>query len=1402
MAGLLALGLLWFSNGAVRAQTITNWDGGDGDWFTGSWSAGTPTSGSEAVILGDNSSDTVFGSGPNVTISSGSAAASDAFVGYGSSLTVSNGASLTAANAVEIYEGSVLTLKSGATLSAPILDVDDNAIAYLVGNTSAVQVLDLFGGATVYVGIDPVTGASGNAETLQAIQGTGNIILGTGTILTVNQSSADTNSVYYLASFAGVISGAGGLNVVTGGTIDAQLTLSGVNTYTGATTIGTNATLFLSGSGSIASSQSVSINTGGVLDISGLTSGTTIQNLSGDTTGTIALGVNTLTDQLSASNTFGGLIGGSGGFATEGTGTLTFDQTAANSYTGATAIGTGTTLVLGAASSIATSSAVTVNGALDISAGAQSINDLTGSGSVFLGAQTLTVTTATGASDVFSGSIADGGASNGTGGSLAVAGGGTEILSGTNTYTGATGISGTAILQLGDGGTTGSLGAGTISIGSGSGLAFDHSSGTSFTLGNTISSADDTGSILQEGGNTILNGNLSGFTGNISVTGGTLEVDSTGANALAAAAAVTVSDSILQGTGSIAGSVTVNNGGTLAAGTSLATGTLTIGTLVLTSGSTVVVREVSGTSHDSFSITNATLGGTGEITTLDFALTGATNFSTANALNAVSGTTTTGSFSNIALSGSGDLTVSAANDFGGVITVDSPATLTLAASGSISAASAVAVNGTLDISAGAQTLNNLSGSGSVLLGSQILTVENSGTNTFSGSISGNGGVGNLVIGGTGTFILSGTNTYSGGTTIGGTATLQVGDGTHTGSLGTGSVDIYPNATVAFDGNANTPLIVNNLLIGTGQLIQQSGITVIDGGSNLNYTGTTTVSGGILEIDSAIPVSEAFGSSTINVTGGTLQGTGSLAGNVNVSGGTLGAGTISTPGTLHIAGNLTMTSNSNAVFRVNSGSSDLVVVNGNATIAGNASFYVSGVTIRPGTSANVMEITGTETGTFNVSSVLGNALLYTSVWDAATHYLQMDASEGSFIGFASGGNQAAVATNLNSLVSNGGNTINPLGLSVINYLNTLTRTQLSAALSQMSPTSMASMPAVVLASSDNVDEALSARMGALRAGSTGLTVQNLNLGPNTDFDSSYLLADNSDTAPIGYNPIPFNFLASTPDNRWGTFISGLGTSGQVNDAAEPGYNYYSGGFQAGIDYRLFPSLTVGIAGGYQHGQTDFNQSDSTISTDTGNLQLYSTWHDQSGDWAAGNIGGAYDWFDSKRESLDGTADAKPEGTEINSMLQVGRDFTRNNWTMTPSLGLLYNRTMLDGYSENGSLTPLTVDSHDLDSLRTRLGFRLANQFTVGAGAIPIQPYVEAGWQHEYLNQDEAFDARFASGAGGLFSVTGRNVGSDSATFGFGVSALFSPSITAAISYFGQGNSDYLENDIEGTLRYMF
>lgn len=180
-------------------------------------------------------------------------------------------------------------------------------------------------------------------------------------------------------------------------------------------------------------------NAGGTVDISGLTSGgMTSGSIEG--AGSYVLGANTLTTgSLNTSTQIDGIISGTGGLTKIGTGTLT--MTGTNTYAGATTISAGT-LAISGVGSISSSSVVAVDATFDISASSVPFNAITtlagsSSGIVNMGGNGLVIT---------NGSTEFAGVIQGTGG-LEIAGG-TQTLTGINTYSNPTQIDAGATLAL------------------------------------------------------------------------------------------------------------------------------------------------------------------------------------------------------------------------------------------------------------------------------------------------------------------------------------------------------------------------------------------------------------------------------------------------------------------------------------------------------------------------------------------------------------------------------------------------------------------------------------------------------------------------------------------------------------------------------------------------------------------------------------------------------------------------------------------------------------------------------------------------------------------------------------------------------------------------------------------
>jgi len=167
-------------------------------------------------------------------------------------------------------------------------------------------------------------------------------------------------------------------------------------------------------------------------------------------------------------------------------------------------------------------------------------------------------------------------------------------------------------------------------------------------------------------------------------------------------------------------------------------------------------------------------------------------------------------------------------------------------------------NATLALSYGtavATVLDNLGNqtiSAPVVLNSnaamEVISPNSTDTLTFSGPITSQGvSTTGINIQGTGTVVLSGNNTYAGATTISAVAaTLQIGAGGATGTLGTNTGLMTDNGTLAFDVTGNT--VLNNQISGQGNLTQNSpvGSDLLVNGTNY-YSGNTSILSGTLSL---------------------------------------------------------------------------------------------------------------------------------------------------------------------------------------------------------------------------------------------------------------------------------------------------------------------------------------------------------------------------------------------------------------------------------------------------------------------------------------------------------------------------------------------------------------------------
>ncbi len=559
--------------------------------------------------------------------------------------------------------------------------------------------------------------------------------------------------------------------------------------------------------------------------------------------------------------------------------------------------------------------------------------------------------------------------------SLIKQGAGTLILNAENTYTGGTTISdGTLVATNVD-----ALGSGDVTDDATLEL------NTGGTFDNAISGS---GQVVKSGDETLTLSGTNTYSGGTLISGGTLvasNVEALGTGDVTDNAVLELNtggdfDNAISGSGQVEksgdGTLTLSGSNTYTGGT-----TINDGTLIATSVDALGSGDVTD---------NATLalntGGTFD--------------------NTISGS------GKVEKSGDDALTLSGANSYTGG-TLISGGTL-IASNVEALGTGDVTNNATLELNTGGDFTNNISGSGQVVKsGDETLTL--SGSNTYTGGTTINDGTlvatsvdalgsgdvtdnATLALNTGGTFdntisgsgkveksgddalTLSGANSYTGGTLISG-GTLVA---SNVEALGSG--DVTDNATLAL----NTGGTFDNTISGSGKVEKSGDDALTLSGAN-SYTGGTLISGGTLVASNV----EALGSGDVTDnatlalnTGGTfdntisgsgqvvksgddvltLSGSNTYTGGTTISGGTLIASNVDALGTGDVTNDATLELNTGGDFTNNISGNGQVVKSGDDTLTFSGSnTYTGGTLISSGTLvANDVNALGTGDVTDNAT----------------------------------------------------------------------------------------------------------------------------------------------------------------------------------------------------------------------------------------------------------------------------------------------------------------------------------------------------------------------------------------------------------------------------------------------------
>lgn len=533
----------------------------------------------------------------------------------------------------------------------------------------------------------------------------------------------------------------------------------------------------------------------------------------------------------------------------------------------------------------------------------------------------------------------------------------------------------------------------------------------------------------------------------------------------------------------------------------------------------------------------------------------------------------------------------------------------------------------------------------------------------------------------------------------------------------GYIDV--GSTLVFQANA-THLVADEIA-GAGAL-NKTGSGILNITSANLYTGPTTVLQGTLNVNGSLV------SPTIVQAFARLGGTGSVGpGTIN---GIIAPG--NSIGSLTFNGNYVQNPGSVYEVEINAaGQSDRVIVNGAAQINGGVVRVLAenGV-YRAGTSYTILTATGGVSGQYDSSEGAIPGFFVTQLlYQPNSVLLQLIRNNFEINGLTF--NQTQVAQYLDGIIPTAGTDID----SVIANLQMLDPSQLPNALDQISGVQYPGL---------------------------------LTLGRLRSLHQHQLLAQAIRPELIGSTPSSVVARGSAPDNdcekveicpgyrAWSRFYGLQGNvSGDLNAA---GFDYNFTGFLVGLERQFGECTRVGVFGGYNHTNFDYERVYGTGDSDGLLVGVYGV--RQFGPaYVLASAAYGYNDFDVTRgitfAGINRFAQGNPNQHEFDGYVETGVNWDLGGFIIQPLVGFQYLQIGQNGFAETGagSLNRV-IEGQSSDTLWFMPGVRIARPFECSEHC--ITPIVHARWVNDWMGEDR-FVSGSLSGVGGSFLTQGAGAG---------------------------------------------
>lgn len=280
--------------------------------------------------------------------------------------------------------------------------------------------------------------------------------------------------------------------------------------------------------------------------------------------------------------------------------------------------------------------------------------------------------------------------------------------------------------------------------------------------------------------------------------------------------------------------------------------------------------------------------------------------------------------------------------------------------------------------------------------------------------------------------------------------------------------------------------------------------------------------------------------------------------------------------------------------------------------------------------------------------------------------------------------------------------------------------------------------------------------------------------------------------------------------FGFFLNGRVhiVTGEGNEA-ERASDGFGGGVTLGADKAINDELFAGVAMGYTHIDTNYNNSASDSSLDAVMVSLYGAHFPTDDLFIDGSISVAYLGLETSNEiiisdggpsvpSLDGEADGANFGFDVGvGYSQDGAELARlvsldqlaeieelAALTFEPFARLSVLYTYIEDFTQSGGDGSLNLDIDEQENTSVTASFGFRTDYAVSTRVGVLTPYVRVAYVHEFVEQNDDLQITSTTAPGApSFKLKPQATDSHYANVGLGVSATL-----------GQGFSEFIDYDV--------